>query len=45
MRAIAELGLVTWGTFCWCSIVEGMHLAYEYEPRDLVYLITQDTWW
>ena len=43
-RAAPELGPVTWGAFCWCSTEAGHHLAYEFSPRDPVFLITQATW-
>lgn len=39
-----DLGLLTWGVFYWCSMAEGYHLAFEADPQDLVYLITQGTW-
>ena len=39
-----ELGLITWGAFCWCSTEGGHHLAYEFSPQDPAFLITQATW-
>ena len=43
-RVAPELGPVTWGAFCWCSTEMGHHLAFEFSPQDLVFLITQGTW-
>ena len=43
-RAAPELGLITWGAFCWCSTEMGHHLTYEFSPQDPVFLITQGTW-
>ena len=43
-RAAPELGLVTWGAFCWCSTTLGYHQLFEADPQDPVFLITQGTW-
>ena len=43
-RAAPELGLLTWGAFCWCSTAPRYHQMFEARPQDPVFLITQGIW-
>ena len=43
-QAAPERAPITWGAFCWCNTEMGHHLAYEFLPQDLVFVITQGTW-
>lgn len=43
-RAALELGMITWGAFCWCSTLPGYHQFFKAGPQDPVYFITQGTW-
>lgn len=43
-RAAYEVGLIIWGAFCWYSMAEGEHHAFEAGPQYLVYFMTEGTW-